>query len=189
MTGSIRQRRLFTLTLLLACLAAGRKPAQAQNPESAVGGNQGITVGGFISANHLEYGNRWLGGAGALVDLNLNWRFAVEGEANWARYHQVAGTHATTWLIGPRYQLSAMGRNDQYRPYVKFLIGDGNFNFPYNAGYGNYLVLAPGAGLDYRINRRFRLRLVDFEYQDWPNFSYGSTANVAISTGVRYNLR
>jgi hypothetical protein len=183
------QRTTILGLLLLACLFGGQAVARAQSPQSAVGGNQRLSVGGFVSANRIDYGQFWLGGFGVSADANLTWRYGIEGEANWARFHQLAGTQVATYLVGPRYQFAGMGRDYKYRPYAKFLVGDGRFTFPYGFGYGNYFVMAPGAGLDYRLNYHFRLRLCDVEWRYWPNFTFGSMSNIAITTGIRYNIR
>ena len=182
------KRTWILCTLLAACLLGGVVPAWAQSPESATGGDQRLTVGGDINATYLGYGKRWIGGAGASLDANLTWRLGVEGEANFTFYRAQSDTHATTYLLGPRYQLNAVGSSDRYRPYVKFLIGDGEFNFPYNYGHGSYFVMAPGGGVDYRVNDRFRLRLIDFEYQYWPQFTFGAVSNYSFTTGVRYSI-
>jgi len=68
------------------------------------------------------------------------------------------------------------------------LVGFGLFNFPYNFAHGSYLVVAPGGGVDFRLNRRFRVRLVDFEYQIWPQFTYGAMSSVGVSAGIRYRI-
>ncbi len=175
--------------LFLACLVGGQAVARAQSPESAVGDNQRLSVGGFLSANYLGYGQHWLGGGGVYADVNLTWRYGIEGEADWTHFHELDGSHAATYLIGPRYQLAGVGAKYKYRPYVKFLVGDGRFTFPYGLGYGNYFVMAPGGGVDYRLNYHFRLRLVDVEYQYWPGFTFGSMSSMAVTTGIRYNIR
>jgi hypothetical protein len=175
-------------SLLLAGLLLGAVPAQAQSPESATGDWSSLSVGGTFSATHLQYGQHWLEGGGVFVDGNFNWRFGVEGEANWAVLHQLSNTHATTYLVGPRYQLNAF-HNYRLRPYAKFLAGDGEFNFPYNYAHGSYFVIAPGGGVDYWLNSRIRLRRGDVEYQYWPGFTYGSSTNFSVSVGVRYRIR
>lgn len=182
------KRNVVFCALLLAGLLAGAR-AYAQAPESATGGDQRLTVGGDINATYLGYGKRWVGGGGASVDANMSWRWGVEGESTFTFYRTFADTHSTTYMGGPRYQLNAFGSNYRYRPYVKFLAGVGQFNFPYNYGHGSYFVFAPGAGVDYRLNYRWRLRLIDFEYQDWPQFSFGATDNYILTTGIRYNIR
>lgn len=180
--------RFYWTALLLLGLLAGAGLARAQSPESATGGEGGMTVGANVSAVHLQYGEHWLVGAGASADAYIGWHYGIEGEANWAQWHQQSDTYATTYLVGPRYQFDAIG-DYRYRPWVKFLVGAGEFNFPYNYAYGTYLVMAPGAGIDYRLSSRVRLRLCDAEYQYWPGFTYGAMSNLSVSAGVRYRIR
>lgn len=175
-------------SLILAGLLFGAPQAHAQSPESATGDWSSLWVGGSFSATRLQYGQHWVEGGGVFVDGNFNWRFGIEGEANWAALHQLSGTHATTYLVGPRYQFNAF-HDYRLRPYVKFLAGDGEFTFPYNYAHGSYFVIAPGGGVDYWLNSRFRLRLADVEYQYWPGFTYGSSSNLSVSVGVRYRIR
>ena len=181
-------KRMLCCCSLLGCLLGGLAPARAQSPESATGADQHFTVGGFVNATYLDYGQHWIGGAGGSFDANFSWRLGVEGEANFTFYREQANTHATTWLVGPRYQFGALGRSYGYRPYVKYLVGDGQFNFPYNFARGSYFVMAPGAGMDYRLNDRWRLRLVDLEFQYWPEFTFGATSTYQLTTGIRYNV-
>lgn len=188
MALAIRLFRPFRLLCLTAlCLVVAALPAFAQSPEAAKFGEQSLAAGGFFNATHLQYGNHWVLGAGAFVDANITWRYGIEGEATWTRWHQQSDTHANTWLIGPRYRFPAIG-GYRFEPYAKFLIGDGRFNFPYNYGYGNYLVMAPGGGVDYHWKRRFDVRLCDVEYQIWHDFSFGSNTDFSVSAGIRYHI-
>ena len=183
------RRKRVGLLLAVALLVAVACSARAQSPESAVGDWSSLAVGGSFNASRIQYGQRWLLGGTAFVDANFTWRYGIEGETNWETMRQFEQIHATTYLIGPRFQLAGMGQNAQWRPYAKFLAGDGYFNFPYHYAWGNYFVMAPGAGMDYRVNSRIRLRLVDVEYQYWPGFTYGSMTNLNVSAGVRYRIR
>ncbi len=162
--------------------------ARAQVAPAAIGDEEMLSVGGMVSGYRIDYGQQKLLGAGVYVDADLNWRFGIEGEARWLRWRSQQNEHADTYLVGPRYSFSALDRG-HVRPYIKFLVGDGQFTFPQDFAKGSYLVLAPGAGVDYRINRRFRLRLIDFEYQYWPQFTYGVMKSYGISTGIRYRIR
>jgi hypothetical protein len=92
--------------------------------------------------------------------------------------------NTTTYMAGPTYHRDF----GKFQPYVKGLVGFGDFNFPYDLAHGSFLVIAPGAGVDYRISRRIRIRAVDFEYQIWPQFAYGSMSNYGISTGLRIRV-
>ncbi len=182
-------RRWVTSMLLLAGFLAGWTTARAQAPEAAVGDWSALSVGGSVNASRLQYGQHWMIGGTAFVDANFTWRYGIEGETNWEVLRQVEHTRATTYLVGPRFQLSGLGENAQWRPYVKFMAGDGYFNFPYHYAWGNYFVMAPGGGLDYRVNSRIRLRVLDAEVQYWPTFTYGSMTNLSVSAGVRYRIR
>jgi len=182
-------RNWILWALLLAFSLAGASRTYAQSQESATGDWSSLSVGGTVSATRLQYGQHWLYGGSVFADANFTWHYGIEGETNWAVLHQLENTHATTYLIGPRYQLAGLGQDARLRPYAKFLVGDGYFNFPYNYAWGNYFVMAPGAGLDYRVNPRIRLRLFDVEVQYWPGFTYGSMTNLNVSTGVRYTIR
>ncbi len=166
------------LLVVLAAVCHGQARYAGTGPGSL------ITVGSTVSGYKLDYGHRDLGGTGVFVDLNPSWRYGIEGEFTSLRYHNVAGAHPTTYLVGPRVSL----RPHRLDPYVKVLVGLGRFSFPYGYATGNYFVIAPGAGLDYRLNERVRVRLADFEYQDWPQFTYGALHPYGVSVGFSVSL-
>ncbi len=143
-----------------------------------------LTVGGTISGFRIDYGHRILGGAGGYADVNLTWRFGIEAEARLLRLNEEAHTHESTYLVGPRVSFGKHRLN----PYVKVLAGLGQFNFPYDYATGNYFVLAPGAGVDLRLNQRVKLRLIDVEYQDWPQFTYGAIHPYGVSAGISFSI-
>lgn len=178
-------RQRFAFACLLLAAAFGVSAARAQSPESTTGGTGGLAAGGSFSAVHFQYGQHWVYGAAGFVDANLTWHYGVEGEGNWSRWHTQEDTWATTYLIGPRYTLPAILSN-RFRPYAKFLIGDGHINLP--IGNGDFFVMAPGAGIDYHYRGRFDIRVCDFEYQYWPNFTFGSNTNLSVSAGIRYRI-
>ena len=51
-------------------------------------------------------------------------------------------------------------------------------------------MIAPGAGIDWRVHRsRFSLRLIDVEYQIWPNFvPYGEIHPYGASAGISFQV-
>lgn len=178
----------FWAVLLALCLVMAR-PATAQVVPAADAGGLKLSAGATASGYYVQYGERKMLGIAGFVDADTNRRIGVEGEARWLLFHQIANVTTTTYMIGPRYYRD-YGR---FEPYVKGLVGIGEFNFPYNLAKGSYLVIAPGGGVDYRINHRFRLRAVDFEYQMWPQFNYGLNnvmmSSYGISTGIRVRIR
>lgn len=161
---------------LLVTMCQGQAKYAGTGPGSLV--TVGVTASGFQSS----YGHQYLGGVGGYVDANVTWRLGIEGEARFLRFHEQADTYETTYLIGPRV---SFGKH-RWNPYAKVLVGMGKFNFPYDYGYGSYFVVAPGAGVDLRLNRRVRLRLVDFEYQEWPQFTFGAIQPYGVSAGISF---
>lgn len=155
----------------------------AQSAESADAGRGFLWVGVAASGYHLGYGDRRILGITGWVDADTIRRFGIEAEGRWLDWHQRANVHAETYLIGPRYHFN-VGRT---QPYVKALAGWGRFNFPYNYAYGHYFIIGGGGGIDYRLSRRWGARL-DFEYQDWPQFTFGAMSSYGGTIGVRYRV-
>jgi hypothetical protein len=173
--------------LLLATLSACAGPAVAQEIPTQTKPGAFIAAGGTFSAYKLDYGVHRLGGATAYADLNLTTSYGVEAEARWLILNQQANVNATTYLVGPRVSFDPRVLRG-VTPYVKFLVGDGKFNFPYNYATGSYFVMAPGAGIDVPVGSRLRIRLIDVEYQVWPQFSFGELHTYGASIGMSYRI-
>ncbi len=183
------RRGILRETLLAACavllLFAGLRPAAAQADAAGLGPGSYLQIGAAFSDFQVDYGQRYIQGGSIFVDAHLYRRIGAEVEARNFRYNEDAGTHETTYLVGPR--LSVFPR--RLRPYVKLLAGRGQFYFPYGYAKGSYLVVAAGAGVDWHPRgSRLSLRLIDFEQQDWPNFSFGALHPYGISTGLALRI-
>ena len=138
--------------------------ARAQAKYTATGPGSYIQLGGTISGFRSEYGQRYVAGPSAFLDAHLYRRLGLEAEVRELNLHTDEGVRQTTYLVGPKLTIMP----HRFRPFVKLLAGRGEFRFPYGYAQGSYLVLAPGAGLDYRIGEtRWSLRVLDAEYQDW----------------------
>ncbi len=181
-----RPDRLMLAAAALAVSLALPGAARAQVAPSAEAGGSILSVGVMGSGFYLQYGQHKMAGITAFADADAKSRIGIEAEAHWLEFHQTQNVHAEIYSIGPRYHFD-LGR---FEPYAKGLIGFGDFNFPYNDGYGRYLVLTAGGGLDYVLNSRIHIRLPDFEYQAWPQFSFGATSTQVMSTaGVSAGIR
>lgn len=175
--------------VLLTIFLAAASPLCAQVVPAGDQGGFKITAGTTASGYYLQYGEQKLLGIAGYVDADTMHRMGFEGEARWLIYHYHPDDNdnvsTTTYLSGPRYHMD-YGR---FEPYLKGMIGIGDFNFPYHLVHGGsyYLVLAPGGGIDYHIAPRIRIRAVDCEYQIWPQFNYGlgnvTMSSFGISTG------
>jgi opacity protein-like surface antigen len=181
---SWKTRSILHCVLSAAALWLLVAPCRGQARYAGTGPGPLITVGGTASGYNIDYGKRDLGGIGIYADFAATAHLGIEGEARFLRYNQEADTHLSTYLVGPRV---AFGTH-RLIPYGKFLVGLGKFNFPYDYATGSYFVLAPGAGVDYKLNQRIKLRLIDVEYQEWPQFTYGSIHPYGISAGISFTI-
>jgi opacity protein-like surface antigen len=171
------------LKLMFALLAVAVSAAAQQLPTATAPGAS-ITVGATYSAMEAQYPQGVQGGAGVYVDLNFRRSIGLEGEIHFLRQNTISGSHQTTYLVGPRIEL----HRGRFSPYAKALVGNGNLQFPYGYGYGNYLVVGGGAGIDYQLTENLKLRAIDFEYQYWPDFTLGSISPYGVSAGLSYRF-
>jgi hypothetical protein len=107
----------------------------------------------------------------------------LETEARRMNYPNY-GERQSTLLSGLRWSFRPKG----LVPYAKLLVGGARFDFPYGYKYGNYFGVAGGAGVDLRLSEKVRLRLVDFEYQDWPGFTFGALHPYGVSAGISFQV-
>ena len=174
---------MFAAMLLIAVVGASGRPAHAQAMPTATGPGSYVSVGGAFSDFAADYGSRTISGAAVYLDANPYWRYGIEAEARKITYPQAVEDQETL-LAGPRWSFSRA----HLVPYVKLLVGGGRFDFPYGYGHGDYFVIAPGAGVDLRLGERFRVRLIDVEYQDWPQFTFGAIQPYGISAGLSFQV-
>jgi hypothetical protein len=168
---------------LLALLSLSMSALVHAQVTPAGRGGAHLVGGGFISEYSPDYGPNELLGAGIFLDFNLHGHLGVEGEARFLRFNQVYDVHEDTYELGPRYRW----RIRRWEPYAKFMIANGQFNFPFSYGHGGYFVVAPGGGLDFHIHR-FTIRAIDYEYQHWFNFQNGSLSPNGFSSGIAYRI-
>jgi hypothetical protein len=170
--------------LLLSCAAAflSAYPLYSQVPAAGRGGSH-LIAGGIFSEFQPDYGPAPLLGFGFYADFNVGAHLSAEAEGRFLRLHQTAEVHEDTYLIGPRYRWHVRGT----QPYVKFLLGNGQFNFPFSFAHGGYAMFAPGGGLDMPFKRRFLFR-ADYEYQHWESFQGSSLAPNGFSFGIGYRI-
>lgn len=181
--GSSVKRRLGAGALLASALLL-TAPAYAQSAYSGYKGGYQISAGVLGTGAEVQYGERKMLGFTGFVDADAPNHLGVEAEGRWLEYHQTANVHLETYSIGLRYR-QPLGK---FEPYAKGLVGFGDFNFPYNLATGSYLVVTFGGGVDYYLNRRVQIRAADFEYQSWPQFTFGSMKTIGVSTGVRIHV-
>jgi opacity protein-like surface antigen len=168
MCFSIRPPRLLSIygmAALALVLLAGL--AQAQVAPSATGPSHSLWVGAEYSNVHASFpygSDQRLWGFGVFAGYGVASHFSVEAEARFLRFNSFYGETEDNYLAGPRYTIGTFGK---LQPYAQFLVGLGKIQYPFDIGNGSYLALAPGAGVNYRMGRRWSLR-AEYEYQLWP---------------------
>jgi len=177
-------RFLVFLAFLLALGLLLTRTASSQVVYSGDKGGFSISAGATGSGYEVEYGQQKLLGIAGFVDVDTTRRFGAEGEVRFLMFHNPDQLETRTYMGGPRYHYS----KGKFQFYGKGLVGFGQFTFPYDLAHGNYLVIAPGGGVDYRWKRRIAFR-GDVEYQIWPQFTYGSMNSYGVSAGIRYFIR
>jgi len=190
------------LAALLVVSAAALSPlaTPAQSLPAAFRGQLSVTVGAFGSAAQPDYnpdtgtveaGPQRLYGVGTYVDVKLSRWIQLEGEGKWMRFNQYKGTfqqspglYQDSYLAGPRIPFQ-FGR---FMPYGKVLVGVGRMPDAYLGS--SVFAVAYGGGLDYRLSKRFKLRVVDFEYQQWNATDSASTTlhPYGASIGLGYKV-
>jgi hypothetical protein len=178
----MKQPLPLIFVLLTSLLSPKGGNAQALPTATAPGAY--ISVGGGVSLFDSGYGKQKVGGAGVYVDINPVRAVGLEAEGRWMRQRDMADLAESTYLIGPRVQF----RRRRYSPYVKALVGLAHFTFPYDYAKGQYFVIAPGAGVDLMLGEDWKIRLIDVEYQSWPQFSFGTINPYGVSFGINYRI-
>jgi len=177
-----RMVRACVMAAMMLGYTAVRSEAQAVPTATAPGAF--ITLGGTYSYFKVPYGETHLGGWGMYVDAHFRRQVGLEFEGHWSDKQPITNEHQTTYMVGPKIQWHR--RN--FSPYAKVLVGDGTFYFPYGYATGQYLVIAPGGGVDWNVGDHLKVRVVDYEYQDWTQFSYGTFRPSGWSCGIAWRL-
>ncbi len=166
-----------------AMLSAARAAAQAL--PTATGPASTVQVGAGLSGYHIDYGQRWLGGPFAWANYNPWLHLGIEGEARSLHYNQDLGVHGSTFLVGPRIAF----HRGSTEPYLKVLAGSGRLALPYAYAHGSYFVVAAGGGVDVDLGTVMKIRVIDFTYQQWPAFTFGTMTSFGASAGISVTLR
>jgi opacity protein-like surface antigen len=168
----------LALALLLACSS----PLRAQaNPTASRAGDLQIGIGYTIAKP--DYGQQNFHGFTVYADFDLRSHLGIEAE-----FHQVSTpssnqSYQRTYEVGGRY-FRAYG---PLIPYVKVMIGRGDFNYPFGATDLAYNLYAGGIGADYRLRPSLNLR-AEYEMQRWSGFSNTGLNPQLVTFGLAYHF-
>ena len=173
------------VVLWLIYLISGHRLCSQAFP-TATGPGANITLGGGFALYQEDYGKQYLGGVSFYTDIHPYWRYGAEAEARWLRLNQSEDVTESSYMVGPRIVVSPHDR--AFEPYVKLLVGAGRISLPFHYAQGGFLAYAPGGGIDYSLSKTVKVRVIDFEYQRWPDFPYGPLRPYGVSCGISVRL-
>jgi hypothetical protein len=194
--------RRYVAALFFLLLVGGAAFARAQVVPSAYARGFSINAGGEVSGFQPDYTglgvpehasfHGLMAGIGTYVDVKITPWVQFEAEGRWMRFNKPVGIYEDNYLIGPRLPIYKL-RFGPVTPYAKVLIGYGKLNFENNDGWGRYTALAYGGGLDIKAGKRLTLRMPDFEFQQWPDWTEGYRNQTTLypyglSVGVSYRV-
>lgn len=169
--------------LALALLLGGAPlllHAQATSTASRAGDLQ---VGLGYTIAKPDYEQQSFHGLTAYADFAVRTHFGLEAE-----FHQVGSpngdqSYQRTYMIGGRY-FRAYG---PLIPYLKGMVGRGDFNYPFGQTDLAYTLYAAGIGADFAIGPHLRVR-GEYELQSWSGFSNGGLTPQLITIGAAYHF-
>lgn len=183
------QRFILIAALLISpIMAMGQSVYQGERPPLS------LIAGGSYSFFDAAYGGYHLLGPTAYVEFSpIVWdHVAGEAEGRWLTMNGAQGFREYNYLAGPVYRIT-LSEHRSLHPYVKGLIGVGVIDFPEHLAYGRYFATALGGGVDWSLNRRWRLR-ADYEFQIWPDapgvpgLPSGAMKPNGVSVGFTYRV-
>jgi Outer membrane protein beta-barrel domain len=142
-----------------------------------------VRLGGGFSMGTTGYTQDTFRGFFVYGDFDFSRHLGVEAE-----FHQIDTpngdqSYQRTYEIGGRYFRSY----GPLVPYVKALVGRGDFNYPFGQVNLPYPVFAAGAGADLKLGKYLQLR-GDYEFQKWTSFPNGGLTPQLVSFGIAYHF-
>ncbi|MGB6975541.1 MAG: outer membrane beta-barrel protein [Terracidiphilus sp.] len=189
--------RRWAWMMLSVMICAGTATARAQVQSAATRGTFSVNVGAMGSMYQPDYAGGGIAqaspyrlfGVGTYVDLRFRRWVQLEAEARWQRFHQYINIHQDNYLIGPRVPIHTFfGR---VTPYGKVLFGFTNLNFEFNETSCRCQTFAYGGGADVKLDNRWTLRAIDFEYQQLPSWYQLQNSQLhpyGVSVGLSYRI-
>jgi hypothetical protein len=140
-------------------------------------------IGAGFSIARPDYIPQTFQGFTAYADFDFRPHIGVEAE-----FHQVYSTAGDqsferSYEIGGRY-FRTYGR---LVPYLKAMVGRGDFNYPHGNADLYYTLYAGGVGADFKLGPFVRVR-AEYELQKWSSFPNGGLMPQLVTFGVAYHF-
>ena len=170
-------RPLFGLCLLLLAVPALRSQASytATNPTQIQAG---------VSALYLlpDFTSTAVYGVGAYANYDFKRYLGVLAEVNIGSLITPRDIAETSYMGGVR----GLVHRGKFAGYGKALVGRATITNQLFKTSSSYNAIAYGAGIEYRLNPRINIRLVDFERQSWRSFQPNALSPTLVTAGVAF---
>ena len=142
-----------------------------------------VQIGAGYSIARPDYVQQTFPGFAAYADFDFRPHIGIEGE-----FHQVYSTNGDqsyerTYAIGGRY----FRTYGALVPYVKAMVGRGDFNYPFGQTELGYNLFAAGVGSDFKLGPWLRVR-GEYEFQKWSSFPNGGFTPQIVTIGAAYHF-
>ena len=142
-----------------------------------------VQIGAGYSIARPDYVQQTFPGFAAYADFDFRPHIGIEGE-----FHQVYSTNGDrsyerTYAIGGRY----FRTYGALVPYVKAMVGRGDFNYPFGYTELGYNLFAAGVGADFKLGPWLRIR-GEYEFQKWTSFPNGGFTPQIVTIGAAYHF-
>jgi hypothetical protein len=135
----------------------------------------------YLKSDYVDDGNQ---GVVVYGDYDFSRWIGLEAEARWGGIISPGKIGENSYLFGPRVTY----RRHRITGYGKIMIGRGTITNQITQGASSFNLFAYGGGVEYKLGNKFNLRVIDGEYQKWPDFAPHTLSPVAISIGIAYIL-
>jgi hypothetical protein len=175
--------QLFTKHVLaLSFLLGGATVALSQALPTA-SRTADAQIGGGYTIARPDYVPQTFQGFTAYGDFDFRLHIGVEAE-----FHQIYSTGGDqsfqrSYEIGGRY----FRTYGPVVPYLKAMIGRGDFNYPHGNADLVYTLYAGGVGADVKLGPFLRVR-AEYEFQKWTSFPNGGLVPQLVTFGVAYHF-
>jgi hypothetical protein len=149
--------------------------------------NMSIQIGGGLSLAGSDFTYSYIKGASIYGSIDFGRHFGIEADIHDTAFFTPDDIGEKSYLLGVRYGFN----KNRFHPYAKVQAGLGTFEYQphtYTAANATYGIFAFGGGVDFHLNNKFNLRLVDLESQHWPGFAPHGLTPVMATTGFAYRF-
>lgn len=171
---------LFSPVLLLFLVASS--PAQAIFAGTETARIQAGAGGMYLNTDYSGFKNDGLAFWG---DYDFNGFIGLEADAHLGGLIAPGDIGENSYLVGPRL----MYRRRRATGYGKLMVGRATITDQALNQSSSFNVYAYGGGLEYKVSRKWNVRVVDVELQRWPNFRPSAISPLSLTIGLSYIIR